>query len=119
MAELKGLTKDNIDMETLDKTIRRFIPAGFKHRDRTHLFIKDIDLDALHAPMYNRERVELSLGSLGGGNHFIELNQDETGKLYLIIHSGSRSLGQDVAKWHQKKAVELWLEQTDHTEKGE
>ena len=119
VAELKGLTKDDIDMEMLDKTIRRFVPAGFNHRDRTHLFIKDVDLDALHAPMKDRRRVELSLGSLGGGNHFIELNQDETGKLYLIIHSGSRSLGQDVAKYHQKKAVELWLEKKNHTEKGE
>ena len=119
VAELKGLTKDDIDMEMLDKTIRRFVPAGFNHRDRTHLFIKDVDLDALHAPMKDRRRVELSLGSLGGGNHFIELNQDETGKLYLIIHSGSRSLGQDVAKYHQKKAVSLWAEKNNRTEKDE
>lgn len=119
VAELKNLTKDDVDMAELDATIRRFIPAGFKHRDRTHLFIKDVKLDDLYAPMYNRDRVELSLGSLGGGNHFIELNIDESGTLYLIIHSGSRSLGQDVAKFHQKKAVSLWTEKNNRTEKGE
>ncbi len=52
------------------------------------------------------DRLNMSLGSLGGGNHFIELDKDDEGNIYLVIHTGSRNLGKQVADFYQKKAVE-------------
>ena len=53
------------------------------------------------------DRAELSLGTLGGGNHFIEINRDEKNRLYLVVHSGSRNLGLQVALYYQKMASRL------------
>lgn len=120
VAELdEKVLEGTIDMARLDDTIRRVIPAGAKIRQKRHSLVNDINLDSIHAPIERRQRTELSLGSLGGGNHFIELNKDDDGRIYLVIHSGSRSLGQYVAKYHQQRAVEFWEERGNHTEKGE
>ena len=54
----------------------------------------------------NPARAELSIGSLGGGNHFIEVDKDENGALYLVIHSGSRHLGVEVAGYYQKRGYD-------------
>ena len=111
--------KGNVDMAKLDATIRLVVPAGTSIRNRRHPLLKGIDLDSVHAPITKRQRTDLSLGSLGGGNHFCELNEGKDGKLYLVIHSGSRSLGQDVAKFHQRQAVSFWAQQNNRTQKGE
>ena len=73
-------------------------------REKTHRFFDEINLEELHC--YHRigmKRVEKSLGTLGGGNHFIEANQDEEGNLYLVVHSGSRHLGLEVAEYYQQE----------------
>ena len=119
MAELDAsITKETVNFQLLDEMIRQHVPSGFNCRSTRHVYAKQIDLDKLHAPMKDSNRVELSIGSLGGGNHFIELNEDEAGKLYLVIHSGSRSLGQDVAKYHQKLAVDYWESKKNLNEDG-
>ena len=51
----------------------------------------------------NRNRAEKSLGTLGGGNHFIEANKDNEGNIYIVIHSGSRHLGLEVANYYQNE----------------
>lgn len=99
------IEKTKVDFEKLDEAIRKLIPHGQGIRDRVHPYIRNVSLDDVMAP-FSLERATLSLGSLGSGNHFIELNESEDGRLFIVIHSGSRHLGVKVATYHQKKAAE-------------
>ena len=101
------LLKDkNIELQQLDKAIHQYIPAGFKTRTTPHHFNDDIDLTELRCARHvDLERAVLSIGTLGGGNHFIELGKDEDGQLYLVVHSGSRNLGKQVCEHYQKAAA--------------
>ena len=99
------LGEREIDFEKLDALIRREIPSGMSIRKKAHPFLKKLSLPSLrcyHA--INVNRAELSLGTLGGGNHFIEINRDSDGYLYLVIHSGSRYVGKQVAEYYQNLA---------------
>lgn len=99
------LREREADFAELDRVIRTYIPAGFDIREEEHPNMKQIDLSALYCVKgMNTERVRKSLGTLGGGNHFIELDRDEEGRLWLVIHSGSRSGGRDTAAWYQERA---------------
>ena len=96
------IKEKHIELESLDKLIRREIPSGFAIRDRAHRFSKNIDLEALHCAHHvDMLRAEKSIGTLGGGNHFIEANKDDEGNLYIVIHSGSRHLGLEIAEYYQ------------------
>lgn len=95
----------DIDLQKLDKVINDCIPSGFNsHKEVQSWFdfdyfhcIDDIDIDkAMH-----------QIGTLGGGNHFIEVNIDSNDNKYLVIHSGSRNLGKKVCEYYQNKADEL------------
>ena len=99
-------TKD-IDCQKLDVVIRERVPSGFSIREQIHSFAKEIDLDALYcAEHVQQQKGYRSIGSLGGGNHFIEIDHDEnTDEYYLVIHSGSRHLGLEIANWYQKIAI--------------
>ncbi len=100
------LLKDkHVELNQLDRVIHKFIPAGFDTRETPHAFLDEIDLTALKCKSHvAMGRAELSLGTLGGGNHFIELSKDDEGRLYLVIHSGSRNLGKQVADHYQEAA---------------
>jgi tRNA-splicing ligase RtcB (3'-phosphate/5'-hydroxy nucleic acid ligase) len=102
------LIEDGIDFEKLDRVVNEKIPAGFSVRETAHKLSKKIDLGSLRCGKQiesNNDRVLKSLGTLGGGNHFIEVAKaDGDGKHYLIIHTGSRSLGKEVAKYYQREA---------------
>lgn len=96
--------KADIDLEELDKFIHGNIPAG----SNLHKHYGDMDfVKKLYCfnELRDMDRIYCSLGTLGGGNHFIELDRDEDGNLYLVIHTGSRNLGLQVAKLYQQKAV--------------
>jgi len=94
-----------IDFERLDKIIYNNIPSGFEIRKKQHKYTDNIDFDSLICKKYvDLERAMLSVGTLGGGNHFIEVNKDSKGTLYLVVHSGSRHLGKQVAEYYQEKA---------------
>ena len=93
-----------MDLVKLDKVIRQKIPSGMKHRDKIHPFAKEVDLTKLIANV-NASQLALSVGSLGGGNHFIEVDTDENGDYYIVVHSGSRHLGIEVAGFWEKRAV--------------
>ena len=100
------LRDTHVELQKLDRVIHEHIPAGFEARKKTHPFWSEVDIANLRcANKVNLDRAEKSLGSLGGGNHFIELDKDEEGKLYLVVHSGSRNLGKQVAEYYQKEAV--------------
>lgn len=94
-----------IEPQKLDKLIREKIPSGFAIQKKAHRFAKQIDLTALFcAKQVNLLRAEQSIGTLGGGNHFIEVDKGSDGTLYLVIHSGSRHLGVETAKYYQREA---------------
>jgi RNA-splicing ligase RtcB len=100
------LKEKDIDLEKLDNVIQNYIPSGFNVRENVHKFIKNIDINKLKCKSFlNIERAELSLGTLGGGNHFIEINKDLQNNKYLVIHSGSRYLGKQVAEHYQNIAI--------------
>lgn len=113
--EVAKLAPQEIDLVKLDRFVRKKIPSGFAKRSVPH---------DLYAPLVEDEINELcaqdiiknfaggleavlaSVGTLGGGNHFIEMNKNEKGELYIVIHSGSRNLGLQIANYYQKIADE-------------
>ena len=99
------LEQTQIDYAKLDETIRTHVPFGREIRPEKHEFAKEIELTDLRCyRMVNDRRAIRSIGTLGGGNHFIEIDRDERGKLWLVIHSGSRYLGLQVANTYQELA---------------
>lgn len=99
------LRENHVELQKLDKLIYAKIPSGFAIRDKVHRYMEQIDLTALHCySKINVLRAEKSLGTLGGGNHFIELDRNDAGRYYLVIHSGSRHLGLEVANFYQEEA---------------
>lgn len=96
---------EHIDPKKLDKVIRERVPAGMNVHESQKMsdsFLSQIDCkDSLH----NVDWILRSMGTLGGGNHFIELDEDEEGNQYLVIHTGSRNLGKQVAEYHQNVAI--------------
>lgn len=99
------IDKRKVDFGKLDTVIRTLVPSGTSIRTTAHDLISNIELDKVLAH-FSKEVAIHSLGTLGGGNHFIEMNETEDGRLFLVIHSGSRHLGVKVANYHQKKAIE-------------
>lgn len=97
----------NMDLEKLDRVIRKYIPAGFNVRDEAHaLYMNTRVGELLCFDSVDVDRAKRSLGTLGGGNHFIEIDRDDTGYYYLVIHTGSRHLGVEVASYYQDWAYE-------------
>lgn len=104
------LNDNHVELQRLDKMIHEVIPAGFSVRKNAHKLYQTIDLSKLRAvKQVNLERARLSLGTLGGGNHFIELDQDDAGKLYFVVHSGSRNLGKQIAEYYQRAAYKALM----------
>lgn len=102
-----GLGRIEIDLEKLDRVIREKVPSGRNvHEGRSVRFSELQDLRC-YRDLRDAKRLERSIGTLGGGNHFIEVDADDCGFKYLVIHSGSRNLGKQVAEYYQKLAVEL------------
>ena len=96
---------ENIDFQALDNLIRSRIPSGMAIRGKAHSYLSKIDLADLRCfDEIDFDRAAKSIGTLGGGNHFIEIDRDDDGRLYLVIHSGSRNLGLQVANYYQLEA---------------
>lgn len=97
----------DIDYEKLDNAIREKVPCGYNiHEGRKMRFPKIQELRC-YRELKDTKRFERSIGTLGGGNHFIEIDEGTDGKKYLVIHTGSRNLGKQVADYYQNLAVEL------------
>jgi RNA-splicing ligase RtcB len=101
-------TQKRFNPETLDKIIRNEIPCGRNIRNTPHELSEQIDLTKLRCQKryqkINIHRALQSIGSLGGGNHFIEVDKDDEDRLYIVIHSGSRHLGTEIASYYQEEA---------------
>ncbi len=109
------LLEKQIDFEVVDDAAH-FIPSGMRvwegrqeHFDLTEL--------RCYRSLKDARRMERSLGTLGGGNHFIEIDRASDGTFYLIIHSGSRNLGKQVAEYYQRLAVDLHAGKADYFER--
>jgi RNA-splicing ligase RtcB len=99
------------DFQKLDTVIRDNVPVGFKIRSTAHNVASEFDLGRLTCYKHIRDdKAMLSLGTLGGGNHFIELDKDDDGEGYLIVHSGSRHLGKEVAEYYMDKGHKYLME---------
>lgn len=102
--ETVKIKETSMNFEALDQLIRSEIPFGRDIRSDAHPLHEEIDLQKLCcAKNVNLDRAKKSIGTLGGGNHFIEVNQDEESALYIVVHSGSRHLGNEVAKYYQNE----------------
>lgn len=100
-----NLGKINIDFANVDEACH-FIPSGMNvWEGRQERF--DLTRLCCYRSLRDSRRLERSLGTLGGGNHFVEIDEARDGTKYLIIHSGSRNLGKQVAEFYQKLAVDL------------
>ena len=99
------LGKIDIDLEKFDEAAH-YIPCGMNvWEGRKEKF--DLTSLCCFRSLKDSRRLERSIGTLGGGNHFIEIDSSEDGNKYLVIHSGSRNLGKQVAEVYQKLAVDL------------
>ena len=106
--EVIRIREEYIEPQKLDKLIYEKIPSGFSIRSKPHRFLDMVDLDALCCIDHiNRPRAEKSMGTLGGGNHFIEADKDDEGHIYIVVHSGSRHLGLEVAKYYQEEGYKV------------
>ena len=101
------LGKIDIDLEKFDKIVNNYIPAGRNIREvKLTDFEKIKDLYCLRE-LKETNKFNKAIGTLGGGNHFIELNVDDENNKYLVIHTGSRNMGKQVADYYQNLAIEL------------
>lgn len=111
------LGKISLDLKLLDEVVHT-IPCGMQvHQGRVERF--DLTDLRCYRSLKDTKRLERSLGTLGGGNHFIELDEDEEGGKYLVIHSGSRNLGKQVAEYYQKLAADLNMGKEEYFKKRE
>ena len=95
----------DIDLKKIDDVIHKYIPCGMEVNEDI-LGVSHINELRCYNSLKNVDRLERSLSSLGGGNHFIEIDIDDENNKYLVIHTGSRNLGKQVAEYYQDIAYE-------------
>ena len=103
----EGNLWDKRDLVMFDNAVNRVVPAGFEIRNNEHRFSRDFPYEDFYcwSELKNHSHLRKSLGTLGGGNHYIELDRDEYGDVWLAIHCGSRNLGKQIAEHYQAKAI--------------
>lgn len=108
--ETVKIKEKDIDFEKLDALIRKEIPCGRVVRQTPRNSAREIKLKDLRcADAIDLTYARRSIGTLGGGNHFIELDKDAEGNVYLVVHSGSRHLGCEVARIYQQEGYRaMW-----------
>lgn len=104
--------KDSIELDfsMLDRIIREHVPSGFSVNNQIQEFMSHVNITEMemYDKLNNMPRILRAVGSLGGGNHFIEVNEDDN-YIYLVVHTGSRNLGKQVAEYYQDLAVKQCL----------
>lgn len=102
-----SLGQTDIDFEKLDNVIRSYVPSGRDVHDGRIIRFEELQDLKCYRELRDTKRLERSIGTLGGGNHFIEVDAAGDGEKYLVIHTGSRNLGKQVADYYQNLAFEL------------
>lgn len=95
----------DIDLEHLDEIIHTKIPSGFSIHSDSKFKFNDLESLYCYSELKNAYKFNNGIGTLGGGNHFIEVDKDDDNNKYLVIHSGSRNLGNQVANYYQDLAI--------------
>ena len=98
--------KIKINLQEVDDIIRKYVPSGMGTHNTTKMDESMLKTLYCYKKLKNTDRICKSKGTLGGGNHFIELNKDSKENIYLVIHSGSRNFGKQVAEIYQDIAIE-------------
>lgn len=107
------ITVKKIDLKKLDEVIRNYVPSGFSvHQTPISCFYLR-SLYCYNAIEDKDAYIQQSLGTLGGGNHFIEVDKTSDGQIMIVVHSGSRNLGVQVCNYYQKLAVDTLSKKTD------
>lgn len=101
------LGKIELDLERLDNIINEYIPAGRNIREHKVLEHRKIEELCCIRELKETKKFNRAIGTLGGGNHFIEIDVDDEDNKYLVIHTGSRNMGKQVAEYYQNLAIEL------------
>lgn len=102
-----SLGQTDVDFEKLDNVIRSYVPSGRDVHEGRIIRFDELQELKCYRELRDTKRIERSIGTLGGGNHFIEVDVAEDGYKYLVIHTGSRNLGKQVADYYQNLAFEL------------
>ena len=101
-----GKSIDYVNMQDFDRIVNEVVPCGFNIHEKPLMearYLNNLNCkDVVDMDIANR-----SIGTLGGGNHFIEIDIDDKGNKYLVIHSGSRNLGVRVCKYYQDMAISM------------
>lgn len=101
------LKEKEIDFKKLDEVVYKYVPNGRELHDRPPVNFPELDTLFCRKELRRPNHIMNSIGTLGGGNHFIEVDKDDREILYLIIHSGSRFLGREVCEYYQNRAIEI------------
>ena len=102
------ISKVRKEWQKLDSVIKENVPSGFKLRRKIHPKSIEFDYECLKCYEHLRiNKADLSLGTLGSGNHFIEVDIDNENNIYLVIHSGSRHLGKEVTEYYLNAGQKL------------
>lgn len=101
------LGDDDLDFERFDNIVKRFVPSGYNIHESKIAQMDEINNLHCFRDLKDTNKFEKAIGTLGGGNHFIEVDIDEYNNKYLVIHTGSRNMGKQVAEHYQNLAIEL------------
>lgn len=105
LAQIKG---KKCEFQKLDSVIRDNVPSGFAIRKKIHRFAENFAFDSLYcANSIRKDKALYSLGTLGSGNHFIEVDQDADENQFAVVHTGSRHLGQEVTEYYLNKGQQV------------
>lgn len=96
-----------LDLEKLDNVINEYVPAGRNIREQKLMEFKKINELYCLRELKDTKKFNRGIGTLGGGNHFIEIDVDDENNKYLVIHTGSRNMGKQVADYYQNLAIQL------------
>ena len=109
---LTKLKQKKVEFQKLDTVIRENVPVGGCIRKNMHRYSQEFDFSRLRCfRSINEEKASLSLGTLGSGNHFVELDKDAEDNLYVAIHTGSRHLGKEVTEYYLRCGQTVLKEQ--------
>ena len=108
-----------IDLKQFDDLVKQEIPCGLQVRDERFCEWEEIENLYCFRELKGTKRLIRSIGTLGGGNHFIELDKNDAGDIFLVIHTGSRNLGKQVCEYYQEKAIEIAHGKGDYLERKE
>ena len=109
---LAKIKDKKVEFQKLDTVIRNNIPSGFAIRKKAHRFSENFPFEKLYCLEHiNLKKAQLSLGTLGEGNHFLEMDKDLDGQLYIVIHSGSRHLGKEVTEYYLNQGQQVLKQQ--------